>query len=78
MDEFPSKADLKDAEKIISHRAVELVRGEFEPRTWDAWYKTAVEGRRPADVADEMGMTLHAVYKAKSRVLLRLRRELGE
>ena len=68
--------DLKEAEKILSQRAVELVRAEFEQRTWEAWWKTAVEGRPAADVAAEMGMSLAAVYKAKSRVLLRLRQEL--
>ena len=66
-----------EAEKILSQRAVELVRAEFEQRTWEAWWKTAVEGRPAADVAAEMGMSLAAVYKAKSRVLLRLRQELA-
>jgi RNA polymerase sigma-70 factor (ECF subfamily) len=69
--------DLIEAEKILSRRAVELVRSEFEPRTWEAWWNTAVEGRPAADVAAEMGMSLAAVYKAKSRVLLRLRQELA-
>jgi RNA polymerase sigma-70 factor, ECF subfamily len=73
----PSEADIQEAEKIVSHRAIELVRAEFEPRTWQAWWKTAVEGRSAADVAAEMGMSLAAVYKAKSRVLLRLRQELA-
>ena len=66
-----------EAEKILSQRAVELVRAEFEQRTWEAWWKTAVEGRPAADVAAEMDMSLAAVYKAKSRVLLRLRQELA-
>jgi RNA polymerase sigma-70 factor (ECF subfamily) len=66
-----------EAEKIISRRAMELVRTEFQQRTWEAWYKTAVEGRPAADVAEDMNMSLAAVYKAKSRVLLRLRQELG-
>ena len=70
-------ADLMEAEKILSRRAVELVRAEFEKRTWEAWWKTAVEGRPAADVAAEMGMSFAAVYKAKSRVLLRLRQELA-
>ena len=73
----PGEFDLKEAEKILSQRAVELVRAEFEQRTWEAWWKTAVEGRPAADVAAEMGMSPAAVYKAKSRVLLRLRQELA-
>ena len=35
-----------------------------------------VEGRAPADVARELGITLAAAYAAKSRVLHRLRQEL--
>lgn len=73
----PDTADLREAEKILSRRAMELVRTEFEKRTWEAWWKTAVEGRPAVDVAAEMGMSLSAVYKAKSRVLLRLRQELA-
>jgi RNA polymerase sigma-70 factor (ECF subfamily) len=59
-------------------RALELVRAEFENRTWDAFWWTTVDGRSPADVAEELGMSLQAVYKAKSRVVRRLRRELGD
>jgi RNA polymerase sigma-70 factor (ECF subfamily) len=62
----------------LYHRALELVRGEFEGRTWDAFWRVAVEGRPPDVVAAEMGMTAVAVRKAKSRVALRLRQELGE
>ena len=76
-DAVPSVDDLKEAERILSRRAMELVRAEFETRTWEAWWKTAVEGRSAVDVAAEMGMSLSAVYKAKSRVLLRLRQELA-
>jgi RNA polymerase sigma-70 factor (ECF subfamily) len=59
-------------------RALELLRGEFEERTWRAFWLTAVEDRSPADVAPELGMSPGAVRVAKSRVLRRLREELGE
>jgi RNA polymerase sigma-70 factor, ECF subfamily len=57
--------------------AVELIRGEFEIRTWQAFWLTAVEARLPADVAVELGMNPGAVRVAKSRVLKRLREELA-
>jgi RNA polymerase sigma-70 factor (ECF subfamily) len=57
---------------------LDLVRGEFENRTWEAFWRTAVEDRPARDVADELGMSVLAVYKAKSRVLRRLRQELGD
>jgi RNA polymerase sigma-70 factor (ECF subfamily) len=38
----------------------------------------AVDGRAAADVAADLGMQPGAVRVAKSRVLLRLRKELGD
>jgi RNA polymerase sigma-70 factor (ECF subfamily) len=62
----------------LYRRALELVRGEFEPQTWDAFWRSAVEGQAPADIAADLGVTAAAVRKAKSRVLLRLRQEVGD
>ncbi len=62
----------------LYRRALELVRGEFEERTWQAFWRTAVDGQAPGDVAADMGVTPAAVRKAKSRVLHRLRREVGD
>jgi RNA polymerase sigma-70 factor (ECF subfamily) len=58
--------------------ALETIRDEFHERTWRAFWAIAVDGRSTADVADDLGMTQGAVRVAKSRVLLRLRRELGD
>jgi RNA polymerase sigma-70 factor (ECF subfamily) len=58
-------------------RVLEEVRGEFEGRTWQAFLRTAVEGRPPKEVGPELGMSPGAVRVAKSRVLRRLREELG-
>jgi RNA polymerase sigma-70 factor (ECF subfamily) len=66
------------AENAVLHRALDLVRGEFEPRTWQAFWRTAVEGRAAGDVAAELAMSAGAVRVAKSRVLHRLRAELGD
>lgn len=59
-------------------RALELIRGEFEERTWQAFWLTAVEDRRTDEVATELAMTPGAVRVAKSRVLRRLREEMSE
>ena len=57
-------------------RAVELIRGEFEERTWQAFWRVAVEGQAAKDVAKDLGVTASAVRLAKSRVLRRLREEM--
>lgn len=59
-----------------TRRTLELIRVEFTDQTWQAFWAIAVDGRVPADVADDLGMTLFAVYKAKSRVRTRLRQML--
>lgn len=60
----------------LVRRALDLVRPEFADHTWQACMQTAVEGRRPTDVAADLEMTVGAVYVARSRVLKRLRKEL--
>ncbi len=62
----------------LAHNALELVRAEFEDHTWQAFWRTTVDRQPAAAVADELGMTPAAVYKAKSRVLQRIRHELGD
>ncbi len=58
-------------------RALRLMSGDFEPTTWRACWETVVVGRPAADVAAELGITVNAVYLAKSRVIGRLRRDLA-
>jgi RNA polymerase sigma-70 factor (ECF subfamily) len=62
--------------RILLRSALELVRGDFEPSTWEAAIRT-IDGQPPAGVAADLGLTRAAVYVAKSRVLARLRQEVG-
>ena len=63
--------------QYLVHRALELMKAEFQPQTWKACWEWVVAGRPAEDVARELGITLNAVYLAKSRVLTRLRQELA-
>ena len=63
---------------ILVRRALEMVRPEFQPRTWQATWQVVVAGQRPAEVAAALGMSAGAVYTAKSRVLGRLRELLSD
>jgi len=62
----------------VIERALTSIRGEFEPRTWQAFWSVVVEGRTAAEAATELKMQPGNVRVAKSRVLVRLRRELGD
>jgi RNA polymerase sigma-70 factor (ECF subfamily) len=53
--------------------AAEQVRREFKEATWQTFQRTAIEGVPSQQVADDLKMTLGAVYAAKSRVLGRIR-----
>jgi RNA polymerase sigma-70 factor (ECF subfamily) len=71
----PSEEDILHRQLL---RALEDIRGEFEERTWQAFWKVQIEGKDASDAGQELGMTGAAVRKAKMRVLRRLRQELGE
>jgi RNA polymerase sigma-70 factor (ECF subfamily) len=57
-------------------RALELLRGEFQPATWKAFHEHGMNGRPAVEVAAELATTVGAVYAAKCRVLGRLREHL--
>jgi RNA polymerase sigma-70 factor (ECF subfamily) len=61
---------------LLVARALELMQSEFQPTTWKACWEMVVSGRSGAEVAASLGLTVDAVYAAKSRVLRRLRQEL--
>src|SRR5262245_50882457 len=53
-------------------RALRIMQAEFQPATWKACWECVVAERSPEVVAAELGMSVNAVYLAKSRVLRRL------
>jgi RNA polymerase sigma-70 factor (ECF subfamily) len=73
----PSFDDASLFDRVL-HGALQMIREEFHERTWLAFWGVTVEGRPTADVAADLSMQPGAVRVAKSRVLQRLRRELGD
>lgn len=74
-DEEPPSEIASDLASIRS-TVLQLIRDRFDPRTWQMFWETEAVGRPPADIAEEMGVSKWAVYKARARVLSRLRQEL--
>jgi len=62
-------------QRIYAVAAEKVCRCVDDP-TWEAFRLTAVEGKSGMETADALGMSVGAVYVAKSRVLARLRREV--
>ena len=68
----------QDHDRHVFEKLLAVVEADFEPRTWQAFTRFALEGRPAAQVAGELGVTESAVVQAKFRVLKRLREEAGE
>jgi RNA polymerase sigma-70 factor (ECF subfamily) len=67
-----------EARSYVLQRALEFIRVEFEDPTWQAFWRTTVDGSPAVDVAAELGLSAGAVRQAKYRVLRRLRQELAD
>ncbi len=63
----------REYERQLLLTAAQRIRGQFEEKTWQAFWRTTVEGESGKDVAQALDMTVAAVYLAKSRVMARLK-----
>ncbi len=70
------EASAPDQDNSLEHRAVELIRAGVEERTWRAFWLVTVEKRDATAVAEQLGISLQAVYDAKYRVRRRIRQHL--
>ena len=52
--------------------AARQVREEFQETTWNAFWRTAVEGRSVEVVAEELAKNQGAIYAARSRIMRRI------
>jgi RNA polymerase sigma-70 factor (ECF subfamily) len=66
----------EELQSELIRRAMFVMQRDFETSTWKACWETAFQGRKAAEVADALGLSVGAVYVARSRVLRRLRGEL--
>ena len=76
--EVVDSAGLSEERGMLFRQALELIQRDFEERTWNAFWKVAVEGRPTADVAEELNMKPGTVRVSRCRVLARLRQEFGD
>lgn len=62
-------------DQYVLRELLALAEPHFEPKTWKAFCRVALDGATPDVAAKEIGISLNAVCLAKSRVLRRLRQE---
>jgi RNA polymerase sigma-70 factor (ECF subfamily) len=83
----PTKSESESDGRPTSHeerlmllrRALDLVKSDFEPRTYEAFREVVLNNQAPGDVARLLGMkSVGAVYTARSRVMRRLHELLSQ
>ncbi len=67
-----------DHDRHVFQKLLAIVQPDFQPNTWEAFRRFAIDGRPAAEVAAQLRHNLNSVLQAKSRVLKRLREEAGE
>ena len=81
LNDVPAKDDEafwdQEYERQLFHIAAERVRPLVADSTWEAFWQTAVGGKRGQDVAKSLSLSVAAVYLAKSRVMVKLKEEIA-
>lgn len=72
---------------VLFH-ALEMIKADFEPATWTAFWRMTVEGHSAAEIAEDLGWSdgtttgrtkgTGRVRQAKMRIMTRLRDEFGD
>ncbi|MEL6106390.1 MAG: RNA polymerase sigma factor [Planctomycetota bacterium] len=75
--ELESDWELEHQTQLLG-RAMSEILPKTEPKTWEAFRQTAIEGRSAAEVAQGLGMSTGSVYVARSRVTAKLRERVQE
>jgi RNA polymerase sigma-70 factor (ECF subfamily) len=68
----------QEHDRHVFQRLLAIVRPDFEPTTWKAFHRFALDGLPATQVAEELELSENSVLQAKSRVLKRLRQEAGD
>ena len=81
LDELPSRDDLlrhldTEFDREVLEEAFARVQIRVEPRTWEAFRLTALEGVSGAEAARQLGTSVANVFKAKSNLLKLLGEEV--
>jgi RNA polymerase sigma-70 factor, ECF subfamily len=68
----------REHDEYVVQKLLSAVQADFQPATWEAFQRFALNGLPAARVAEDLGLTENAVLQAKSRILKRLRQEAGD
>jgi RNA polymerase sigma-70 factor (ECF subfamily) len=74
-DEQATVFDLEQKREVFRW-AAEQIRDDFHATTWQAFWCTSVKGASIADTAQTLGLSVGAVYAARSRIMARLKQTI--
>jgi RNA polymerase sigma-70 factor (ECF subfamily) len=74
--ENPDAAWEEQYQKQLFTCAAKHVQARVNDRTWQAFWRTTVQGQAAKDVAEDLTMTVAAVYLAKSRIMAHLKEQI--
>lgn len=74
-DSEPSRVWDHEHDRHVLRSLLQSVEPEFEPSTFQAFRLVAIDGASGAEAARKLGLSISAIYTAKSRVLRRIRQQ---
>ncbi len=66
-----------EAARLVK-RALAQIENDFQPQTWQSFLRSTIDGQDNRTIAEELGLSVNSVRQAKSRVLRRLKEQLGD
>ena len=68
----------REHDEHVLGKILSAIQPDFQPTTWEAFRRFALEGMPASRVAEDLGLTENAVMLAKTRVIRRSREEAGD
>jgi RNA polymerase sigma-70 factor (ECF subfamily) len=68
----------REHDRHVVGKLLAIVQPDFQPETWQAFRRFALDDLPAAEVARELQVSVNAVLRAKSRILKRLREESAD
>ena len=68
----------QEHDQQVFRKLLAVIQPDFEPSTWLAFKRFALDGTPAAQVAQDLGLSQSAVIQGKFRIVKRLREEFGD
>lgn len=73
----PTTSEGQEEVTGVYHRAIETIKEGFADSTWQCFWRMTVKNEPAADIAADLGLSTWTVYKAKARVMRKMKAEFA-